>query len=89
VKATVRMAFTPAGKRVVMRSGGGRNAATHKDPRLLPDLLDRAGVTARDPDRDEDQEIEAAWDAVADAREDALKSGPVNPVPLGETLARL
>lgn len=38
---------------------------------------------------DEDQEIEAAWDAVADAREDELKSGSANPVPLGEALARL
>lgn len=38
---------------------------------------------------DEDPQIEAAWDAVADAREDELKSGRVNPVPLDEVLARL
>lgn len=38
---------------------------------------------------DEDPETEAAWDAVADAREDALRSGSVNPIFLGESLARL
>ena len=38
---------------------------------------------------DEDQEIEAAWDALADAREAALKSGSVAAVPLSEALARL
>lgn len=38
---------------------------------------------------DEDPETEAAWDAVADAREDALRSGSVNPISLGESLARL
>jgi putative addiction module component (TIGR02574 family) len=38
---------------------------------------------------DEDQDIEAAWDAVADAREDELKSGAAVAVPFDEALARL
>lgn len=38
---------------------------------------------------DEDQDIEAAWDAVADARADELKSGAAVAVSLGEALARL
>lgn len=38
---------------------------------------------------DADEEVESAWDAVADAREEALKSGAVTPVPLHEALARL
>lgn len=38
---------------------------------------------------DEDQEIEAAWDVMASAREEALKSGAAQPVPLLEALARL
>jgi len=38
---------------------------------------------------DADEEVESAWDAVADAREEALKSGTVTPAPLHEALARL
>jgi putative addiction module component (TIGR02574 family) len=38
---------------------------------------------------DVDQEVEAAWDAVADKREAEIESGEVRPVPLEEALARL
>lgn len=38
---------------------------------------------------DEDHELEAAWDAVADAREAEIDSGAVVPVPLDEAIARL
>jgi putative addiction module component (TIGR02574 family) len=38
---------------------------------------------------DEDQDIEAAWDAVADAREDELRSGAAVAVPFSEAVARL
>jgi hypothetical protein len=38
---------------------------------------------------DADEEVESTWDAVADAREEALKSGAVTPAPLHEALARL
>jgi len=38
---------------------------------------------------DADAEVEAAWDAVADAREGELKSGAAAAVPLEAALARL
>ncbi len=38
---------------------------------------------------DADEEVESAWDAVADARDEALKSGAVTPASLHEALARL
>ncbi|MDP3420423.1 MAG: addiction module protein [Thiobacillus sp.] len=38
---------------------------------------------------DEDAEAEAAWDALADAREQALRDGTVDTVPLEEVMARL
>ena len=38
---------------------------------------------------DADQEIEAAWDAVADHRELELADGKVRPVPFEEAIARL
>ena len=38
---------------------------------------------------DADQEIEAAWDAVADQREAELADGKVKPVPFEEAIARL
>lgn len=36
-----------------------------------------------------DPEVESAWEAVAQARQEELKSGRVKPVPLDEALARL
>ena len=38
---------------------------------------------------DSDAEVEAAWDAVADAREHEVASGAVAPVALEDALARL
>lgn len=38
---------------------------------------------------DADEELESAWDAVADAREAGLRSGAATPAPLHEALARL
>ncbi len=38
---------------------------------------------------DEDAEVEAAWDALADAREQALRDGTVDTVPLEDVMARL
>ncbi|MEQ1663056.1 MAG: addiction module protein [Thiobacillus sp.] len=38
---------------------------------------------------DADAEIEAAWDALADEREQALRDGSVEAVPLGVALAKL
>lgn len=38
---------------------------------------------------DADAEVEAAWDALADAREQALRDGTVDTVPLEEVVARL
>ena len=38
---------------------------------------------------DTDAEIEAAWDAIADAREGELDSGKVESVPFEEAVARL
>ena len=38
---------------------------------------------------DEDVEIEAAWDAVADAREAAIGGSSANVVPIDEAFARL
>lgn len=38
---------------------------------------------------DEDAEIEAAWDALADAREQALRDGTVDMMPLEDVMARL
>jgi len=38
---------------------------------------------------DADAEIEAAWDAIADAREAELNSGKVESVPFEEVVARL
>lgn len=38
---------------------------------------------------DADTDVEAAWDAVADAREDEISVGTTNPVPLDEAIARL
>lgn len=38
---------------------------------------------------DSDAEAEAAWDAVADAREAELTSGSASVIPLEEALARL
>ncbi|MDO9467669.1 MAG: addiction module protein [Thiobacillus sp.] len=38
---------------------------------------------------DEDAEVEAAWDALADAREQALRDGTVDTMPLEDVMARL
>ena len=38
---------------------------------------------------DEDAEVEAAWDALADAREQALRDGTVETIPLEDVMARL
>ena len=38
---------------------------------------------------DADAEVEAAWDALADAREQALRDGAVESLPLEEALSRL
>lgn len=38
---------------------------------------------------DEDAEVEAAWDALADAREQALRDGTVDTMPLENVMARL
>ena len=38
---------------------------------------------------DDDQEVEAAWDAVADAREAELNAGTVQPVGFDDAMARL
>ncbi|MEW6415477.1 MAG: addiction module protein [Pseudomonadota bacterium] len=38
---------------------------------------------------DADAEAEAAWDALADAREQALRDGAVDALPLEEVMARL
>ena len=38
---------------------------------------------------DADEELESAWDAVADAREAEIEAGTVKPVPLDEAIARL
>jgi putative addiction module component (TIGR02574 family) len=38
---------------------------------------------------DSDAEVDAAWDAVADARENQFQSGAVSAVPLEAALARL
>lgn len=38
---------------------------------------------------DADAEAEAAWDAVADRREEEIESGAVQPVPLEAALVRL
>lgn len=38
---------------------------------------------------DSDADVEAAWDAVADTRENEINAGTVNPVPLDEVIARL
>ena len=38
---------------------------------------------------DIDQEVEAAWDAVADVREGELNAGTAQPVPLEVAMARL
>ncbi len=38
---------------------------------------------------DEDAEVEAAWDALADAREQALRDGTVDTIPLEDVMARL
>jgi hypothetical protein len=38
---------------------------------------------------DADAEVEAAWGALADAREQALRDGTVDTVPLEEVMARL
>lgn len=38
---------------------------------------------------DEDAEVEAAWDALADTREQALRDGIVDTVPLEDVMARL
>lgn len=38
---------------------------------------------------DSDAEVEAAWDAVADARENEVSSGAVSAVPLEEAMTRL
>ena len=38
---------------------------------------------------DVDDEVEAAWDAVADEREAKLASGRSSPVPFDEAIARL
>ncbi len=38
---------------------------------------------------DADTEVEAAWDAVANTREDEMNAGAVQPVPLDAALARL
>ncbi len=38
---------------------------------------------------DADTEAEAAWDALADEREEQLAAGAAQPVPLDEALARL
>jgi hypothetical protein len=40
-------------------------------------------------DADADAEVEAAWGALADAREQALRDGTVDTVPLEEVMARL
>jgi putative addiction module component (TIGR02574 family) len=56
--------------------------------RLSP--ADRARLLARlIASLDADAEIEAAWDAIADAREADLDSGKVECVPLEEAVARL
>jgi len=38
---------------------------------------------------DSDAEVEAAWDAVADARESEVSSGALSAVPLEEAMTRL
>jgi len=38
---------------------------------------------------DEDAEVEAAWDALADAREQALRDGAVDTIPLEDVMVRL
>lgn len=38
---------------------------------------------------DADADTEAAWDVVADTREQALAAGAATPVPLDEAIARL
>jgi putative addiction module component (TIGR02574 family) len=38
---------------------------------------------------DADAEVEAAWDAVADARENEINSGAASAVPFEEAIARL
>ena len=38
---------------------------------------------------DADEELESAWDAVADAREAEIEAGTVKPVSLDEAIARL
>lgn len=47
-------------------------------------LLERLIVSS-----DADAEVEAAWDAVADARENEVKSGAASAVPLEEAMTRL
>jgi putative addiction module component (TIGR02574 family) len=47
-------------------------------------LLDRLIVSL-----DADAEAEAAWDAIADARENELASGTASAIPLEEAITRL
>ena len=47
-------------------------------------LLERLVVS-----QDEDEEIEAAWDAVADAREAGIAASSPKTVPFDEAIARL
>jgi putative addiction module component (TIGR02574 family) len=48
--------------------------------RLLEHLVERL---------EQDPDVESAWEAVAQARQEELKSGRVKPVPLDEAVARL